>query len=227
MSSKIAIFFHGAFYLNGEFAPHAFNVIQSIMNAMQASGLTDTADEIYCGVNGGEESVPFAETVFPEKAVKVYHSLECKNELRTVMLMQKTMAGRKGWKVLYFHAKGISHSPDEKMITNWRNCMLRHLVTNWLLCVNALNAGAETAGTHWLEGQVDGTMALYGGNWYWVKSEFLDTLPPIENNVRIPLMGGLDSAQSRFEAEVFISTGPRLPKIKDFHRGWPFVHNEK
>ncbi len=128
--------------------------------------------------------------------------------------------------MLYAHAKGCSHDPGEKMITNWRNCMVRHLITNWLACVNTLNSGIESCGVHWLEGQVDGTMALWGGNYFWIKSEFLDTLPPIENNARVPLMGGIDSAQSRFEAEVILSSGPRLPKIKDYHRGWPFVHKE-
>jgi len=226
MSSKIVVFYHGVFVLGGEFSPHAFNVIQSQMATMQESGLTDTAEEIYVGINGDETSAPFAETVFPEKAVKVYHGPHCRNELRTIMLMQKTMAGRPGYKVLYFHSKGASHDPGEKLITNWRNCQMNHLVSNWILCVNSLNSGVESVGVHWLEGQVDGTMSLWAGNAFWIKSEFLHTLPPIENNARIPLMGGIDSAQSRFEAEVLIGAGPRMPKIKDLHRGWPFVHKE-
>ncbi len=225
--SRIAIFFHGVFFLNGQFAPHAFNVIQSIMGAMQESGLTDTADEIYCCTNGGEESVPFAETVYPEKAVKIYHGTECRTEIRSVMEMQKRMAGRKGWKVFYAHAKGASHDPGEKMITNWRGCMAHHLISNWLIATNSLNAGFDASGCHWLKEQVDGTMFLFGGNWFWVTSDFLNTLAPIENNARLPHMGGIDAAQSRFEAEVIWNTGPRLPKVRDFHQSWPFECPER
>jgi hypothetical protein len=222
MSSKIAVWYHGLFYLDGEFLPNAFNIAQWQMAVMEASGLTDTADEIYCGVNGGDESVAFAETVFPEKSVKLYHGLQCHTEIRTIMHMQKTMTGRKGWKIFYHHCKGAFHSPGEKMIINWRNCMTNHLVTNWMNCVNALNNGKDSAGCHWLEGQVDGTMCLFGGNFFWVTSDFLNTLPPIENNPRIPIMGGVDAVESRFESEVILGTGPRMPKVRDFHAAWPF-----
>jgi hypothetical protein len=221
--SKIAVFYHGLFYRNLEFQPNCFNIAQAQMGIMQASGLTDTADEIYCGVNGGEESVPFAESIFPEKAEKVYHSLQCRNEIRTIMHMQRAMSGRQGWKVLYFHCKGAFHSPEEKLIVNWRNCMMRHLVYDWPICINSLSAGFESAGCHWKTGQVNGTMSLWGGNFFWLTSDFLATLPPIENNARLPVMGGIDSVQSRYEAEVWIGNGPRLPRVVDYHPSGPFT----
>ncbi len=227
MPMKIAVFHHGLYFRDSEFLENAFNIAQSQMSIMDASGLTDTADEIYCGINGAEESEPFAETILPEKAVKVYHGLKCKNEIRTIVEMQRRMAGRKGWRILYWHQKGSFHDPKEKTIVNWRDCMTYHLVKNWLLCINSLNSGFDSCGCHWMTGQVDGTMSLWGGNFWWATSDFINTLPPIENNPRIQHMGGLDSVQSRYEAEVWIGTGPRLPKVRDFHQSHPFHCGER
>ncbi len=226
-TSKIAVWWHGLFYRDEEFLPNAMHITESQMDVMEASGLTGASEEIYCCVNGSYESMPYAETVFPYEAVKVYHGLQCKTELRTLMHMQETMKGREGWKVLYWHCKGAFHKPDDRMCNNWRNCMTHHLVAKWPVCVDALNGGYDCCGTHWLTEQVDGKQALFGGNFWWSTSEFLNTLPPIENHPRIALQGGVDDVRSRYESEVWIGTGPRLPKVRDFHPGWPFKCPER
>lgn len=223
--SRIAVFYHCLFCMGDppELVPHGLNVIHSQMQLIDESGLVDTCDEFHVGINGGKESEIYADSVIPSKAVKIYHGLQCHNELRTIMHMQHTMRDRPGWKVLYFHAKGFRHDPDNKMIHRWRDCMMHHLVTNWLICVNSLNGGFDSAGCHWKTGQVNGHQSLWAGNFWWMKSEFLNTLPPIETCPRLPHMGGIDSADSRYEGEVLIGEGPRLPKVRDYHPGGPFT----
>ena len=221
---KIAIFYHCLFVLGDppEPLPHAIAIIAEQMQALQESGLLEVASEVYVGINGAEESQCFADCILPEKAVKVYHGTQCRNELRTIMLLQHVMAGRRDWMVFYAHSKGISHSPDEKLIYNWRNCMMYNLVTNWQICLASLLSGFDSCGCHWKTGQVDGTQSLWAGNFFWVKSEFLNTLPPIEKNRRLPIMGGIDAFASRYEAEILIGSGPRLPKVRDYHPSGPF-----
>lgn len=222
---KIAIFFHTLFCLGDppEPQPVGMSVVHEQMETLKASGLLEHADEFYVGINGAEESQVYADCIIPEKAVKVYHGTQCRNELRTIMLLQEVMAGRKGWLALYFHTKGFNHSPTEALIYNWRWCMMYHLVTNWEICVESLSYGFDSVGCHWKTGQVDGTQNLWAGNFWWSKSEFINTLPSIEKTPRLAMMGGIDALASRYEAEILIGRGPRLPKVLDYHPSGPFT----
>lgn len=198
-------------------------IVNEQMETLKQSGLLDACDEFYVGINGAEESQIYADCILPEKAVKLYHGTQCHNELRTLMWLQQTMRGRKDWRVLYFHTKGFSHDLTDEMSFNWRWCMMNNLVTNWHICMASLASGFDSVGCHWKTEQVDGKQSLWAGNFFWSKSEFLNTLPPIEKHPRIPVMGGIDAFASRYEAEVWIGTGPRLPKIRDYHPSGPFT----
>ena len=221
---NIALFYNAVFLLGDhpEPSPHAIAIVASQMESVQSSGLLDAASEFYVGINGSEESQLYADSIIPRKAVKIYHGLTSKTEIRTMMLLQQIMAGRKGWAVLYFHTKGASHPITDKMTYNWRECMMHYLVRNWDVCVSSLRAGFDSCGCHWKTHQVDGNQHLWAGNFWWAKSDFLNTLPPIENNPRLPVMGGIDAYASRYEAEVLIGSGKRLPKVVDYHPGGPF-----
>ncbi len=120
---------------------------------------------------------------------------------------------------LYVHQKGASRERQTEHITNWRKCMTKHLVTNWWKCVSDLDSGYESVGCHWLTNQADGTQSIWAGNFWWAKASFLRTLPSVMVRSRIK-MSGVDSHESRYEAEVHIGNGPRLPRIKDYHHGW-------
>jgi hypothetical protein len=104
-------------------------------------------------------------------------------------------------------------------ITNWRNCMTKHVIQNWWKCVTDLDAGYESVGCHWLTNQADGTQNYWGGNFWWCKASFLRTVPSMMLRGRVKL-SGIGALESRFEAEVFIGNGSRLPRIKDYHHGW-------
>jgi hypothetical protein len=222
---NLAVFYHTLFVLGNPPAapPRGIAVVSEQMDTLKRSGLLEAASECYIGINGGEESRMYADCLLPESAVKVYHGLQCQNELRTLMLLQQVMAGRKGWLVLYFHTKGFTHDLTEELIFNWRRCMMTNLVTQWEGCVSDLESGVDSVGCHWKTRQVDGRQSLWGGNFWWAKSDFLHTLPPIEKHPRIPVMGGIDAFASRYEAEVWIGTGKRLPRVLDYHPSGPFT----
>jgi hypothetical protein len=95
--------------------------------------------------------------------------------------------------------------------------MMKNAVQNWRTCVQDLDSGLESVGSHWMTGdQTPPGQSIWAGNFGWAKSAFLATLPSIMERDRIKL-SGIDSIESRYESEVWIGNGPRLPKVKDYH----------
>ena len=117
------------------------------MNWLHESGLLKNTSQIHCGINGGLESSGYAENLLPQESLKVLHGIQCKNELRTILMLEEWLASHPGWNVLYLHSKGAT-KPTE-MNTRWRNCMMRNLVGNWRRCVEALDH-FDSVGCHWL-----------------------------------------------------------------------------
>lgn len=217
----IIIFFHGLFYLGSppELIPDSIGIIREQMAQLKASGLLDTAKQMVVGINGASESLEIARLLIPEKAEIILHGLDSRNENLTICAMHEFAKGHPDYYILYFHAKGSSKKNQTDHITNWRNCMMKHLVTNWWRCVSDLDVGFESAGCHWMTHQADGTQSIWAGNFWWAKASFLRTLPSMMLRERIK-MSGIKSLDSRYESEVWIGYGPRLPRIKDYHHGW-------
>ncbi len=221
MTHPIIIFYHCLFYLGDppQLLPHAVDIIHEQMTALKASGLLDSCTKFIVAINGGEESRQVANLVIPTKAEIVLHGLESRNENLTIMAMHEFAKKNPNWYVLYFHSKGASREEQTEHIVNWKNCMMKHLITNWWQCVADLDAGFESVGCHWMTGQADGTQSIWGGNFWWAKASFLATLPSMMQRDRIKL-SGIKALESRYESECWIGFGPRLPRIKDYHHGW-------
>jgi hypothetical protein len=98
--------------------------------------------------------------------------------------------------------------------------MLRNLVWGWRQCIEDLNGGAEMVCCHFLRNMADGTQHIPAGNFLWIRSDFVTTLPSMHLRQRI-IDDGIAAASSRYEAEVFWGNGPRLPIIVDKHPGPP------
>ena len=218
MNKPIAIFYHSVFFLGEPPEPsaRAISVTDWQMKIMKGSGLEESAKEIYCGINGGEESEPIAEALLPKKALKIYHGLQSHGENRTVILMQEWALTHPDWLVLYFHPKGCTHAPGEGGVDGWRDRMMYYCVQQWRQCVHDLRT-FEAVGCHWMG---DGVHNYFAGTFFWVRSEFWATIPSIMNRARIK-ESGIDPTISRHEAEVVIGCGPRLPVIKDYFPGHP------
>lgn len=221
----IAIFYHCLFALDrpDNVLQRACEIVCGQMQMASRSGLVDAASHFVVGVNGGLESVIYTKLFIPPKAQCVFHGLKSHAENPTIVLLERWLADHPDWYVLYFHAKGCTHPPDSTygltVSDPWRNTMMGHLVLRWRQCVADLDAGAEAAGCNWLTGMGwDKSQNLFGGNFWWAKSDYLRTLPSIMARERIKT-SGLLAAESRYESEVWIGNGPRLPKVAVYHPG--------
>lgn len=207
--------------------PAAPEIIAEQMAALKTSGLEDAATEIHIGVNGTKtESEPFSGLLFPAKAKVTYHGLQCRNELRTIMILEEWVKTHPNWNVLYFHSKGATHAPGSHYGHNvscpWRVGMMQDLVENWKGCVydlekgydSDLGKGYDIVCSHWMWNMADGTQHIPAGNFLWITSDFAAKLPSflIRDRLRV---SGLDSVESRFEAEVYWGNGPR-PNVKSY-----------
>lgn len=219
----IAVFYHCLFLLGDppKLLKRGCEIIKGQMETLASSGLLDAAMEFHVGINGGLESVWPSRMLLPKKAKCVFHGLQCRNECRTIRMIEQWLPEHENWYVFYFHAKGCaSPSGKQDLNDNWRGCMMRNLVTNWRQCYQDLENGYDSVGCHWMTGeQTPPGQSVWAGNFWWAKASFLNTLPSIMERDRIKL-SGIDSIESRYESEVWIGNGPRLPKIRDYHHAW-------
>lgn len=218
--NPIAIFYHCLFFIDGKPLAAAPGIVAEQMNALAMTGLLDAAQFMLVGVNGGDESVDLVEKLIPKKAQVVYHGQQCRNEVRTVIELEKWLPGHSDWLVFYFHSRGASHPPGDDFTTTWRRCMMKHDVFNWRTCVKDLET-YEAVGCHWMSPPATPVgQYIFAGTFYWARASFLLTLPSILDRDRIKV-SGIDSYESRYEAEVWLGNGPRPPKIRDYHGpGW-------
>lgn len=219
---RIAIFYHCLFFIGDppDVCEKALHVVEEQMAQLKTSGLEDAAEEIHIGVNGGEES-EFFRGMLPAKAQVMYHGLQSKSENLTCVLMENWVKMHPGWLVFYFHAKSSTHALGSAyggFADNWRRRMMHHCVTNWRQCVDDLER-YEACGCHWLTGQGhDHSQHYFAGTFFWVRSDFWATIPSIFTRQRIK-DSGIASLESRYEAEVIIGNGPRLPRVQNYYAG--------
>lgn len=215
--SKIAVFYHCLFYLGDPpmLLMNACETVRAQMALLRETGLIHAAAEIVVGINGGKESNEIANILIPRKAKRVLHGLQCRNECRTILALERWLPGHSDWYVLYFHAKGSTNQrPGFEL---WRDCMTHHCIKNWRQCVADLDCGHDAAGCHWMvPPAVPIGQRIFAGTFFWAKASYLLELPSIMERDRIKV-SGLDSLDSRYEAEVWIGNGPRAPKVKDYH----------
>ncbi len=218
MSVKpILVVYHCLFQLGNELLPSAIAIVNEQVGMLNGSGLMNAAQEIIVGVNGGEEDRLFTDCLFPEKAQIIFHGAQCRNECRTIVAMEHWLTTHPDWYVLYMHTKGAAHPCD--LNDRWRRCMCRTCIIRWRECVSALEQGYEAAGVHWAPSMgVHMDQFYFAGTFFFATSNFLRTLPSICERDRIK-ESGIDSVESRYEAEVWIGNGPRLPRVKDMDRG--------
>lgn len=237
MTPRIAVFFHCLFQIGDKPLPLACQIVTEQMQMLRNSGLAQRADEIIVGINGTPvESGQMLEPCgIPKKARVVYHGLESRSENLTIVELERWLPGHEGWYVLYFHAKNSTHGigsrweGDDKdeayeiQAVKWRNCMMRHCVHKWQRCVDLLTEGYEAVGAHWLTGMTKKrNQHLFGGNFWWSRADFLLTLPSITERACVKECG-IGSLGARYESEIILGNGPRLPRIKDLaddHKMW-------
>ena len=120
--------------------------------------------------------------------------------------------------VLYAHTKGVTHPPwfDDAFGDAWRESMTVSLVDGWKHCVALLDEH-EAVGCHWVchtepnEWDIELGVYLFGGNFWWARSDLIQRLAP-------------PRADNRFDAELWFShNGP--VDIVDLTPGGPLLAN--
>lgn len=212
----IAVFHHSR--ISGGEPPINFDWATGILveqiSAMCDSGLAEAASEIYFGVNGGEADAAVVASMAPEKAEIIQHPDDARGELPTLNKMWWWARSHPGWLIYYSHLKGATHK-DEQLYANWRRCMEGICIHQWEQCVADLERGFDSVSGHWLTAEKYTTVGppFWGGNLFWVTSDFWATIPE-------PPKTAIDRPSFYF-AEVAISSGPRLPRVRDYARHWP------
>lgn len=199
---------------------NALEIVKAQMKELADSGLLDEAEEFHVGINGGPDSVDIAKLCIPPKAHFMVHGSEAKSETPTIVKLQEWAKSNPGWYVFYFHSKGASHVDADylRFVSRWRNCMMKHLVGGWRHCVMDLEEGFDSVGCHWMTNMSPPSDkdSIWGGNFWWVKTDFLNILEPITERELIKTHG-INAPIARMESERFLGAGVRLPKVKDYH----------
>lgn len=211
----IAVFYHCI--LNGTVRPinteFAIDLIAEQMQTLDACGLSRCSNEITIGVNGDGQDAEIVHMLAPPKSKVVAHGKGTGTEITTMNLIRDWVRHHPGWYVMYFHSKGLSH--PENPNTRWRLNMEQHVLANWRGCVLELDRGYDACGCYWLTPEEHPTMIqnhpFFGGTFFWTKSDYLATLPPLPEPEFV----------NRYAAESWIGSGPRRPRVKCFIDGWP------
>lgn len=201
----IAIFYHTCINIGEK--GHALSIIQEQVGLMQTSGLLDHADFFFVGINGEEEDANLIMQMMPAGAVPMLNPIETwkSGEVETLRALRDFAMGSPGVNILYLHMKGLTHvpgSPGHDFNRDWRRGMQNIVVKEWRHCQNLITLGHESVGNWW---NVAPNGSYWAGNFWWATSDFIATLPPIVTE-------GHHSG-GRYEAEVWIGRGPRLPQI--------------
>lgn len=207
----VAIFYH--IYMGGGSIPcdhdNVLGIVTDQLSSMRVCGVMAKADQVTVGVSGSDLDAFMVRGMIGKGSV--VHHASGNGELPTMILMQFFCKTHPGWDVLYLHTKGAIYKGFQHVV-DWRHCMERAVLWNWQSCVKDMESGVDSCGAHWLtpwKYPVIGPVPYWGGNFFWVKSEFVNTLPPLDPNA------------DRYAAEVWIGRGKKPPRVRDYAAHWP------
>jgi hypothetical protein len=222
---KLAAWFHTRFS-GGDFPEHPEAKIDPIrgiylfteqINAVNKSGLYDSLDEFYVGLNGSVSEGVWANEIVPRGTKVLTWLPPSRSLIPTMRHLQNWLPGHEEYLCCFFHAKGATHDPRDPLTTMWRHCMEQSVIWNWRRCVNDLESGQyDAVGVHWCHNSTNdpnadrwGGNSYFGGVYWWATAKYLLTLPklPMEATDR----------HSFYLPELWIGCGK--PRIKDYHPG--------
>lgn len=204
--------------------PHAQSVLTEQFEALQKSELLGNAQEYTLSINGTEHDVEIVRRITQGMGHIRLNKDGSAGELPTMDYIQ-SREKPPGWAILYLHCKGVSWPPGRvgwQERQAWRRCMMKAVVWRWRECIEALKSGCDMAGAHWLTKEAFPNNAaalprpIWGGNFWWAKSEYLAQLPDLlslEQNMHL-------GWRYRFQAEQWPTSG-RMPRVLDLASHWP------
>jgi hypothetical protein len=184
-------------------------VMAEQMSSLELSGILTVATEVFVGVNGDPLD---AALLCPKRATLIEHGDQARSELPTLAKLRIWCKRHPEGFVVYHHSKGVTHKVSE-VWDKWRRCMERAVIWRWRDCLSCLEGPFDAAGGHWLDFPMGLPQHYFGGNFWWAKAAFINTLPAL------PVNAG--NHNDFYLAEAWIGTGPRLPKVRDLAPHWP------
>jgi hypothetical protein len=191
---RLTHFYH--VYADGDWFTPAVEHLEELV----VSGLIDNLDDMFLGIVGSPANRKKVKFELPgvvvAEADEGWEQVTLKEVHKYVQESDDA--------IFYAHTKGAgSKSP---LATNWRVSMTNDTVTRWQECVTALR-DHDAAGPFWLK-SVEQEHAehdfFFAGNFWWARSDYVRTLPPVKT-------------ENRFQAEGWIGLG--RPRVKDMRPG--------
>lgn len=225
---KIALWFHcrisGGAHPTSRHGPatpeinkeHALSVVTEQMNQIHQCGLSDAASRFVVCVNGTNDDYRTMRRLSGAEVIS--HGQDAAGELPTLGLLDNWVRKNPDYFVIYAHSKGVCW-PGDGFRQSWRRCLMRHVIKNWGGCCDALAAGHQMAGAHWLtrneypqhpEALQHG---IWGGNFWAARGDYLSKLKPVQAN---------RSWDDKYDAEMWAVSGAPKP-VKDFAHHWPNI----
>jgi hypothetical protein len=197
---KLAHFYH--VYADGHWEDAAFAHVE----ALESSGLLDELDEMFLGIVGGVEKRAVVKRELPGVVIT-----ECDEGWEQVTLQAlHEYSKENSAKILYAHTKGAWSNSE--LARQWRVSMTYDTVTRWREAVEALQE-CDVAGPYWFQSRepehVDHEH-IFGGNFWWARSDYVSTLDPVQTD-------------TRFRAEGWV--GLKQPRAHVLRTGYPFWGN--
>ncbi len=165
LNNKVIIFFHVATIGNYQ------EVVDEIFGSIMNSELINQTERIIVSIVG-DKYVSFPDH---NKIVKEHSFNIDKGEFVTLKRIKDLSEEIKtNIKILYIHTKGVT-TPNNPCIVDWRHYMNYFNIEKCLLCIDTLN-NFDTCGVDF----VNEPAPHYSGNFWWVNSDYINTLPDIE-----------------------------------------------
>ena len=171
------IFFH--VYLKTGYS----HILLSKFKKFKASGLYEKTNKIYLTLFGdveqNEEFLSDLKDLYPKIEYALITNQEFHNEPDTLnFMLKKANEYSSNTPMLYLHTKGLSyaHPVIKKNVEAWVRYLDLYVINKWEECVKALEDN-DAAGGFYVEDPKH-----FQGNFWWANSEYLKTLPRLNQD---------------------------------------------
>lgn len=176
-------------------ANHWQTIFNELITEIKTSGLYDDCHAIYISlISDNIEDMDYISSIGGEKINIINHTSDAKvYEFPALEALIKLANNTDNFYALYIHSKGSGNCRENvsnywPLITSykdlryssdtWRAFMSYYCISHWKMAIKKLHCGYDTYGVHFVP---MGKHRFYGGNFWWAKSEYIKTLPPIQD----------------------------------------------